>query len=112
MDKKILDKFLDCAPENVHEVCASMWDMTSIVPFPKFDIVCSTCGCDKQILRQVSYHTRTGSPSKLRANVSFKCTKCSKVIIFGVVVPQEVWDRMGERRGFSYHDLRHFYGYE
>lgn len=85
--------------------CGKHWDFSWIIPLPKNEPVCPNCNSQKSVIRQASLHTRTDSKSKYRCRICFKCTECSFVYTFGIVIPKKMYDENPERI-FSFNELR------
>lgn len=79
--------------------------MDGPIPLPLWDMQCPCCRDEKVIIRDVQFHTRDGSPSKYRCLVKMKCTNCSHVFLFGVVIPQSMFDKYGPSH-FTYHEIK------
>lgn len=96
------------------------WDLTYRIPVPRIDtdsgvqsappnkphwkewIHCAACGfrgirskaLDREgylVYRAANFHARESSRSRYRCDCSFKCTVCSYVMTFGIVVSREMW---------------------
>ncbi len=96
------------------------WDLSYRVPVPRVDtdlgiqsapenkphwkewIHCAVCGFrgvlsealgreGYLIYRAANFHARDNSRSRYRCDCSFKCTVCSYVMAFGIVVSREMW---------------------
>lgn len=99
----MINIFPSLTPEQIQHNIEQHWDMTRELPYPKFDITCN-CGAkasnDEIQARQWSFHHRhgTGSSNPYRCDISFKCTKCSRVWTYGVVVPEEMWRKHANKR--------------
>ena len=89
--KQIKKYLFDNKPENPILECYKFWDMSGDFPVPKGDFNCF-CG-GKNVIRQISWMSKSDSPSKYRCNISFKCTVCSAVFVCGVVVPKVMYEK-------------------
>ena len=67
------------------------WEFIKGFPFPKFEMKCPICGSEELQLRYIQFAKRDKGGCKYRANVAFKCTKCSHNIVFGLVIPEEIY---------------------
>lgn len=79
----------------VDEVEAAVRKVWQFGPLPTFrpdsGVCCGKCG-GQFLIRDWKVHFRPSSPtSPFRCDVSTKCTGCSAVDTFGVVVPRDVW---------------------
>lgn len=81
------------APAVVHKRVSLRWDVSGRFPMPKRDLSCPYCGSGEVIYSQCYFHARQGSPPPTiyRADVQCKCTDCSMVFVFGVVIPDRMF---------------------
>jgi len=112
--KALLD---DNKPETGQKACEDNWDLSELIPIPKFPVKCPFCGSRKMLIRNVTAHQRIDSPTKWRVIVSFKCTICSHITTHGVVVTKDYVDKMSSHHpdgvpNFSHRQLRQMFGFE
>ena len=91
--KERLQKFLSVPPiEVVHENVEAMWHLGERFPVPKFDPACPTCGSEAVIMRLFRFFMR-GGPATVpyRCDVYMKCTACSVVWTYGIVISKEMF---------------------
>lgn len=75
------------------EVQREHWDLTGLVPVPRFNVSCPCCGASRSSraiqARTWQFHEAPSLESayRHRCAISFKCRHCSHVFHFGVVVP-------------------------
>lgn len=62
-------------------------------PLPKFEIRCPVCGSAEVQARNWQFVYRDAGGAKHRCNVSVKCTVCSHVMTFGVVIPERMYKK-------------------
>ncbi len=89
---------------------AERWDLTGDLPTPKWDVTCPVCSArmsDRLIQGRLwSFHKRSAqSKNPHRCDVSFKCRTCSYVLMFGVVVPQEMYNRRAAHTAHSWREV-------
>lgn len=93
----------------VLERVSERWDLRYRAPWPRWVVRCPVCGAEgvrseamgtdgELVMRACNYHARVNSPTAYRADVSLKCTRCSHVILFGIVVHEDAW-RFGRKVG-------------
>ena len=78
------------------------WDVSGIWPKPTFNVVCPHCRADLVIMVGVVFNkmqsVEHGNPC--RAEIKFKCPKCSYVWVHCVVIPQRMYEY---HKGKAYH---------
>lgn len=91
--------FPSLAPDEVAERIARRWQIRGgLYPMPRWAITCPVCWSQEIQLRHHHYHRRPGKSNPFRCDVSVKCCECSNVLVFGLVVTQEVYAKSGGRR--------------
>lgn len=101
---QIEDLFHDS--EDVHDRVQENWHFVmDTFPVPDFDLRCPVCHTEAEHhigptppvpkgniqLSNISYGVRNDSAHPYRADVSFKCTRCSYFWTHGVVIPADVY---------------------
>ena len=72
------------------------WDLTFSLPMPRFRPTCHACGEFFLMIKDWKFHMRvgTGSGAPWRCDVRMKCPGCAYVVNFGVVVPEDYYQRV------------------
>lgn len=66
------------------------WDFSQVLPTPNFTIYCPICGGSDIKLSHWLFHIKQNpTPTPYRCDVTFKCTCCSYIINFGVLITEE-----------------------
>ena len=78
------------AYKNVIDRVKGKWKLCYF-PLPKFTIKCPVCGSEDIQARNWQFVYRDVGGHKYRCNVSFKCTVCSFVFTFGLVIPEKLY---------------------
>ena len=97
--------FPNLTPDEVLKVVSEHWDLTGNFPLPKWDVVCSSCRQPRvqaQFWRFSRYTSHNGR-NPYRCNVSMKCTHCSHVMMFGVFIPEAMYQYHLTNGVKSYH---------
>ncbi len=97
--------FPNLTPDEVVKAVSERWDLTGRWPTPKWAVECPTCHNTRvqaQFWRFSRYTSHNGS-NPYRCNVSMKCTRCSYVMMFGVFIPQAMYDAHLNAGTKSYH---------
>ena len=88
--------FPDLQPDEVHALVREAWDVDGPLPVPRFDVLCLCSGVLSRrevLVRHWRFHHRGGGSIGERCDMSFKCTLCSHVWVYGIVVPSEMHGR-------------------
>jgi hypothetical protein len=90
-----VDIFPDVPLEEVHRRTAERWSFDGPWPMPKGDWLCCPICRSKEVQgRSWIYDKPSHSvTTPYRCSVSFKCTDCGYVFLFGLVMTQEDWER-------------------
>lgn len=94
------DIFPDMTAEEIISRVREVWDLDGLLPWPRSPLNCASCGSGELHPRYWRFFKRSGFPNSrvpFRCDVGVKCTRCSLVMVYGVAVPQEVYDRAPER---------------
>ena len=102
----LITKYLDSKPKDVLKQCETMWDWSSGIPFPRWDMKCLSCGGEIHTLHIVHFHVKNDSPHRFRCRLSFKCSTCSAANNFGVVIPEELAKQHNYQATYFHNDLR------
>lgn len=73
---------------------ARMWNLDHRIPVPRNPITCGQCG-GPMICKQWWFHDRsakTGTSNPYRCDIQTKCIDCSFVAIYGIAIPQRMWN--------------------
>lgn len=85
--------FPDEFEEGVDERVTDHWDLDWPLPVPRHPRVCPHCG-SPMVLKDWKFHTRdTGTTHPWRCDVRMKCIGCSFVPMYGVRIPQHMYDQ-------------------
>ena len=78
--------------ETVEERIQRHWEFVEGIPLPKWDMACG-CGSTKMQLRNVAYVEKSTEPMyyPYRCFSSFKCTDCSRVQEYALVITEEAF---------------------
>ncbi len=76
--------------EEIEKNIDNHWEIYKNFLFPKFIIKCPICGSEKVILKQERFFRRDEGRMKYRCDIAFKCSECSNVWWFGVVIPDDL----------------------
>lgn len=97
MDREAL--FPDAWTDGKDERIAEHWDLSYPLPVPRVVPLCPMCGPftrggGRLVLKDWKFHkrTRTGSKFPWRCDVRLKCVDCSYVPIYGIAIPQQMWE--------------------
>lgn len=92
-------EFHSMDPETIFDRVRKVWDIDS--PFPMIrddvDLTCPVCKQGEWAYRFWRFFERNAGGAKYRCDVSLKCTVCSVVQLFGIPVPEEVFEMQHER---------------
>jgi len=94
-------------PEEILRRVSEYWDLSGKFPLTKSNVECPVCRAsgDDVIIRLIGFTVRNAGGMPYRANVSFKCTRCSAVWVHGVVIPEKMAKLHGlpKRPSKNYH---------
>jgi len=102
----------DLSEEEIFSRVKEFWDLSGKFPLPRFELRCPICNAsdDDIILREITFTVRRAGGIPYRANVSFKCTRCSFTWIHGVPITQEMASihglDKGYARGYNWREIR------
>ncbi len=82
------------------------WDFSKVLPVPLFDFVCPICGSDRIKLGEwIFFRKKSSNGTPYRCDVRFKCTECSFVPIFGVVVELKIFNKLDHyKHAFTWYE--------
>lgn len=107
------DIFPKMTREEILSRVREVWDLDGILPWPHETLNCASCGSGELHPRYWRFFRRQGFPESrvpYRCDVGVKCTRCSLVMVFGVAVPKEVYDRAPNRgHQLQWKDVQHAY---
>lgn len=109
------DIFPDLTKEDILSSVREVWDLDGLLPWPKEELKCHTCGNDQLHPRYWRFFKRSDdSRIKHRCDVGMKCTRCSLSLVFGVAVPEEVYESAPERahQQLWWRDVKHEINFE
>lgn len=91
--------FPSLAPESVFDRVRKVWDIDTPFPMLRDDVnlSCPVCGQGEWQYRLWRFFERNAGGARYRCDVSLKCTVCSVVQLFGIPVPEEVFEMQHER---------------
>lgn len=90
MDRPSL--FPDAHTEGLDDRVARSWDLSWVLPLPRFSAPCAFCG-DEYVLKGWKFHLRqTGTKRPWRCDVRLKCLGCGHVPIFGVPLTEKQYE--------------------
>ena len=95
MELAVLTKrlFPEISRDTVLKRIEENWDFTYGIPLPKFDLICPICKSSEVMARAWKYHKRVGSKtSPYRCDFSAKCTRCSFVMTWGVLLTLDQYE--------------------
>lgn len=73
---------------------AQMWDLSWPLPVPHVMPSCPGCVFPpgRMVVKDWKFHRqRTGSKAPWRCDVRLKCIDCSLVTIYGIAIPEAMW---------------------
>jgi hypothetical protein len=90
------------APEDACARVAQMWDISGPFPLPRWEMGC-LCGAMASEggiqIRSWQFMTQANRPHPWRCNVSTKCTQCSLVLMYGLIIPEDYYAQGFARHG-------------
>ncbi len=87
------------------------WDLDGELPIPKWDVTCPSCQAkmsDHNLQGRIwNLHKRNDGASKIpfRCDVSFKCRICSFVMVYGVIITEEMYGKARTKSGHSWREV-------
>jgi hypothetical protein len=88
-------------PGRIEKAIDEFWDRSEIFPVPRCSIGCPICECQKTFIKDWMFFEKELKPGAFRADIQFKCPKCSHVFKFGVNIPPETFQRAGAIAEFA-----------
>lgn len=75
----------------------TFWDLSKPLPSPRLPLKC-TCGSREHVIKRWYFFEHPRKKRSYRCDITTKCKKCSKVEIYGVVVPEELFTKHTNRK--------------
>ena len=102
--------------EKIQEVVATWWDLSGIFPIPKRQLQCSQCNGknilikDLYFMHRPEHRGRVTGKEQRRCDVACKCCECSCVFVFGLNIPEEMWQwHVKAKIMQEFDDIRYWY---
>jgi hypothetical protein len=95
-DKLIKKRFgHNMTPGQIDSAIDEFWDRSEIFPINKKPVSCPVCKSPKTFIKDCMFFQKELKPGHYRADIQFKCPKCSHVFKFGVNIPPKTFQRAG-----------------